>query len=381
MGDPPPGPSTSPAPVDSPTPNAEITRPEDRLARRGGVVEFLRPASWLFGGAVRLRNFAYDRGLLPTAHLDVPVVCVGNLTAGGTGKTPFVIWVCKRLAERGLRAGVLSRGYGAAQGERNDEAALLASALPGTPHVQDPDRARGGERLVAEQRVDAVVLDDGFQHRRLRRDLDLVLVDATRPWGLARPADGVAPVRALLPRGLLREPAAGLSRADAIVVTRADQVAPADLEALLQELTELAPGCGIATAAHRPRRLIDAAGNDVGLESLYGREVDLVSGIGNPEAFEATVRRLGARVVTHRRFRDHHAYTARDLADLGAGGRWIVATTKDAPKLPTIDEPVVLLDVSMAILSGEPVLAALFESLPVGRTTRERRALHEGLHG
>ncbi len=366
-------------PVDSSNP--QPLRPEQQLARRGGLAELLWPAAWLYGGVARLRNAAYERGFLPSFRLEAPVVCVGNLTAGGTGKTPFTVWVCRELERRGLRPGVLSRGYGSTDGGPNDETRALAAVLPGTPCVQDADRVRGGERLATRHRVDVVVLDDGFQHRRLRRDLDLVLVDATRPWGLAPPPGGGAPVRAMLPRGLLREPPCGLARADAVVVTRADQVDPATLEALLEELAERAPGRGIATAAHRPSRLHDAAGSDLGLESLYGREVDLVSGIGNPEAFEATVRRLGARVAEHRRFPDHHAFAPGDLAGLGGAGRWIVATTKDAPKLPTIDAPVVLLEVEIAILTGAPVLAALLDSLPTGRQARERRALHEGLHG
>ena len=171
----------------------------DRLARRGGAVELLWLPALLFGAAARLRGWLYDHRLLPIRQLDTPVVSIGNLSVGGTGKTPMVAHVASRLQEMGLRPGVLSRGYGRGDAEQNEEACLLERLLPGVPQVQDPDRVAGGERLQ-ELGVDVIVLDDGFQHRRLGRDLDICLVDATRPWGL--PAMGHEPVRAPLPRGL-----------------------------------------------------------------------------------------------------------------------------------------------------------------------------------
>lgn len=360
-------------------PRRSPRRVEDRLAERGGAVELLRLPAALWRAASALRNSAYDRGLLPAARVDAPVVSVGNLTVGGTGKTPMVAWIVRELGRRGLRAGILSRGYGARDAAgRSDEARLLARLCPDAPHELDPDRVRGARRLV-DRGVDAVVLDDGFQHRRLARDLDLVLVDACRPFGLAAPRGGGAPVRALLPRGLLREPPAGLARAHALVLTRVDRAAPAAVSALAAELGALAPGLPVIETAHRPRRLVDAAGTDLGLESLAGRSVDLLSGIGNPAAFEAQVEALGARVRSHRRFPDHHPYCAADLA--GLGERWVVTTAKDAVKLPDVDAPVVVLEVELEVLRGGPVLEALLDALPPGRATRERRSLHEGLHG
>jgi tetraacyldisaccharide 4'-kinase len=152
---------------------------EERLARRGGAVELLRLPAALFGAAARLRGAAYDRGLLPSARLPVPVVSVGNVTAGGTGKTPAVLALVRALERRGARTAVLARGYGrergAASGDAlNDEGRELAAALPGLLQVQDADRVRGGRRLVAAG-AQAIVLDDGFQHRRLARDLDRVI--------------------------------------------------------------------------------------------------------------------------------------------------------------------------------------------------------------
>lgn len=316
--------------------------------RRGGAVELLRLPAALYGLAVRARRAAYDRRLLPRATLPVPVVSVGNLTAGGTGKTPFAAWLVLELARRGFAPGLLSRGYGAAAGEPNDEARVLAELCPGVPHVQDKDRARGGRELVARG-VDCVVLDDGFQHRRLARDLDLVLVDATQPWGLPEP-DGSAEeagevarraVRALLPRGLLREP----------------------LSSLDQELAAAAPGVPRVHAGFRARAIRDEDGQATPLERWRGREVDLASAIGNPRAFEALVRASGLRVREHRAFPDHHAYAREDLAGLGRD-RPLLVTHKDAVKLSALGLRFAVLDAEVRLLDGAPLVDALLERLP-----------------
>jgi len=359
--------------------SARARRVEERLARRGGAVELLRLPAALFGAAAGLRGALYDRGWLPVERLDVPVVCVGNLTAGGTGKTPMVVWVARELQRRGLRPGLSSRGYGARAGEVSDEGRLLDRLLPGVPRVESADRARAGRELEARG-CDAVVLDDGFQHRRLVRDLDLVLVDATRPWGLPASGAGGAPVRAFLPRGLLRESPRGLARAGAAVITRVDQADERTVEALAAELERWAPGLGVATARHRPVRIAGPGAESAHPGALAGREVDLVSGVGNPDAFEASVRALGARVHEHRRFADHHAYRPDDLRGLGEAGRWLLATAKDAVKLG--DDPRLrVLEVELEIASGRSLLEALLDSLPAGRAQRQRRTLHEGLHG
>jgi tetraacyldisaccharide 4'-kinase len=197
-------------------------RAERWLARRGGGVELLRVPALAFGLAAGLRRGLYDRGWLPQEHLDVPVVSVGNLSAGGTGKTPCVRWLAEACLARGRRPGIVSRGYAAPADGPNEETRMLARALPDVLAIESVDRAAGGRALV-ERGADLVLLDDGFQHRRLQRELDVVLIDATRPWGLPAPRPGAAPVCALLPRGLLREPPRALARADALVVTRCDR--------------------------------------------------------------------------------------------------------------------------------------------------------------
>lgn len=264
-------------------PGAARRRPEQVLARRGGGVELLRIPAALFGLIVDLRGALYERGWLPAERVEVPVISIGNLSAGGTGKTPFTIWLAEELLSRGRRPGVVSRGYRSGEGE-NDESRMLAGRLPSVERIENPERAAGARDLIARG-ADVILLDDGFQHRRLRRDLDLVLIDATRPWGLPSESEGRAPVRALLPRGLLREKPPALARADALVITRSDQVPAETLAELEASLIEQAPGPAILHAVHRPRRLRDVDGGSHELEELDGREVDLASGIGNPDAF------------------------------------------------------------------------------------------------
>lgn len=341
--------------------SARSPRWEDRLARRGGAVELLKLPASLFALAVRARGAAFDHGWIGSTRLDVPVVCAGNLTTGGTGKTPLVVWLVRELQARGFTPGILSRGYGAQRGAPNDEALLLARLCPGVPHVQDAQRARGGAELAARG-ANVIVLDDGFQHRQLARDLDLVLVDATRPWGLAADERGRA-VRALLPRGLLREPPAALSRADALVITRCDAVTPAELAALEGELATFAPGRPIALARHAPRALVDEHGVRTELAALRGVEVDLVSAIGHPAAFEKTIAALGLRVHEHRVFADHHHYTQAELAGLGSA-RPLVTTEKDAVKLAPLGVSFRALAVEIEFVRDAAPLRALLDALP-----------------
>ncbi len=362
-------------PVRSRTAPTDWTR---RLARRGGGIELLHAPAVLFGGIVRARRALFDLGLLPVARLPVPVVSIGNLTAGGTGKTPTAAWVVRELVRRSRRPGILSRGYGAVEGGPNDEASLLSRLCPGVPHVQDPKRARGGAQLVGHG-VDVVVLDDGFQHRWLARDLDLVLVDALRPWGLPR-VEGAAAVRALLPRGLLREPPSSLERADAIVITRSDQVPAAEIERLEAEVARLAPGRPLARAVHTPRAWRTEAGEEHPLASLADKKVDVLTALGNPDAFEATLRGLGLAVREHRALPDHHRFTAADLEGLGKG-RPLVVSGKDAVKLDALGAAYWCLEIDLSVTSGAAPLQALLDALPQSEGERRRDALHEGLHG
>ena len=264
----------------------------------------LRLASWPYGLGVRARNAGFDRGWKTVNRVPVPVVSVGNLTLGGTGKTPCVEYVARFYRELGIQVAIVSRGYGSAAGH-NDEAMVLEENLPDVPHLQDPDRVAAALRSVEELESELIVLDDGFQHRRLHRDLDVVLIDATRP-----PTHDY-----LFPRGTLREPASGLRRAGAVVLTRCDQVPPATVAATRAWLGRRFPGKPVATTEHRPVDLIGGETPEPA-EVLRGRGVAAFCGIGNPEAFRRTLEGLGVVVVQFRTFPDHHAYSLEDVGDL-----------------------------------------------------------------
>ena len=315
-----------------------------------------------YGLAVGLRNAAYDCGLLRAARAAIPVVSVGNLTLGGTGKTPLVAWLARSLETQGLRPVIVSRGYGAARGERSDEAAELALVLPGVPHVANRDRVAGVQSAAAAG-AEIAILDDGFQHRRLARDLDIVAVDATDPFGGGR----------LFPRGLLREPLRGLARAQAVVLTRAASVDAARRNEIRDMLARACRGGLPAVwveAAHRPVHLRSATSATQPLERLAGARIAAFAGIGNPAAFRTSLTNAGATLVGFRPFPDHHAYAASDLdalRDWAAGLRadLIVTTLKDLVKVRTErlgDIPLVALEIALEMLPAGDSSAGL-ESL------------------
>ncbi|MFM8434568.1 MAG: tetraacyldisaccharide 4'-kinase [Planctomycetia bacterium] len=322
---------------------------------RAGLAAIALP----YAAAVTIRNAAYDRGIAPTRRASVPVVCVGNMTLGGTGKTPLVAWVAARCVAAGRRPAIVSRGYGAARGQTSDEAAELALALPGVPHVADRDRVAAAAAAVA-QGADSIVLDDGFQHRRLARDLDIVAIDATDPFGCGH----------IFPRGLLREPLAGLRRAHAVVLTRADAVDADRRLAIMATLAEICRRGGPevwAETTHAPRRLRTAAGEHLPLDALRGQRVAAFCGIGNPAAFRLALERLGAELVDFAMYPDHHPYAAGDTAALAsrataARADLVVTTLKDLVKVQTESLgaiPLAALEIAIEFRAGEPSLEAL----------------------
>lgn len=303
-----------------------------RGQRRGLIPSILRSLLWLacwgYGLAVLLRNLAYARGWKRTHRARVPVISVGNLTVGGTGKTPMVEFVARYYRTYERQVAILSRGYGSDTG-RNDEALVLEENLPDVPHLQGADRALLAETAVEELESDLLVLDDGFQHRRLERDVDVVLIDATDPWGGGY----------LLPRGLLREPIASLRRSDAVVLTRCDQVEPGQLDAIYRRMERYTTGKVVAETSHAAQALVSATGQEEPVDGLRQRPIAGFCGIGNPEAFRRTLTDLGSKLVDFRSYPDHHAYTREDVEALRGHARTlpedalVVTTQKDLVKL------------------------------------------------
>ena len=350
------------------SPTQSGTRPELRLATRGGLKEALRLLTPVYAGVVSVRNSLYDVGALRARRAGVPVISVGNLTTGGTGKTPFVIWLVQRLRALGSNPGVLSRGYGRADGAaENDEGVLLSECHPELPQVQQADRVAGAAALEALG-ADLILLDDGFQHRRLARDLDLVLIDTTRPWGLPPAAPGAPPLEALLPQGLLREPVSSVKRADAVVLTRCDQSSEATLAEIEREVRRHAPDVPIAHAVHRPSRVVTPTGTQEP-SWLEGRSVTLLSGVGHPGAFEETARALGAEIRRVHVFDDHHTFTVSEVDGLCEEDTELLVTAKDAVKLRALDVPCASLEIEMDLIAGEKSLCDLVEAVIKGASS------------
>jgi len=315
----------------------------------GGIRGLLWLLQWPYRAAIWARNLGYRLGAIQTHRAQAPVISIGNLTTGGTGKTPMVAWLANHLVTNGHSVGLLSRGYRSeANDDGNDEKKLLEALCPATPHVQNPDRVAGAQHAITQQGCDVLVLDDGFQHRRLGRNLDIVLIDATCPFGFGH----------LLPRGLLREPLASLKRAAVIVVTRVDQITSGDGQLLRTRLSKWAGHDQIAEVAFPATRLVNADGESQPLESLAESRLAAFCGIGNPEAFWA-----GLDTVATRAFPDHHVYTDHELDGLAVWADQhqadvLVTTRKDLVKIPRArlrQTPLWAVDTAVEWISGRNI--------------------------
>lgn len=305
----------------------------------------LAPLAALYGAALAAREAALAAGALSVWRLPRPIISIGNLAVGGTGKTPVAIWLAERLRERGLRPGVALRGYGGSYegpAERvaprpgpgaarrwGDEACLLAHRLPETPVAVGRERALAALSLLAGGEVDVVLLDDGFQHRRLLRDLDIVLLDARRPLGNGR----------LLPAGPLREPPAALRRAGLIALTRWGEDPGADRRALESSASwGLDPGTPLARCRLRPAGIRSGSGEGIGTEVVAAGGCVAFCGIARPASFRETLDSLGIRPRAFAAFRDHHDFSELERGALEAEAArlraaWLLTTEKDAVRL------------------------------------------------
>jgi len=319
-----------------------------------------------YRGLLDTRDWLYARGVLRCRALGVPVISVGNLTVGGTGKTPTVELVVRTLLELGHRPAVLSRGYGRRShgirvvadsssmrlgaDEGGDEPVLLARRLPGVPVIVGTHRYAAGREAVERFGVSAIVLDDGFQHRTLAKDLEIVMARARAPWGNGR----------LLPGGPLREPLAALARAHLIVVTGAR--AANDVAEVAAATRVHAPHVPVLAARHVPTECWEASSmRALGVEALRGLKLFAFAGIGAPDSFRDTLGEAGAVEVGFARFADHHRYIAAELATLerrahAAAAVGLVTTEKDWMRvraLPFPAMPLYVLGVRLALLAGE----------------------------
>jgi tetraacyldisaccharide 4'-kinase len=367
--------------------------------RRGLLPTLLRTAFWLLSGiyrtVVKCRLFLYRERFIHDHHLGVPVISVGNITVGGTGKTPVVELLARALHARGRRVAILSRGYkskrprrapllrrliakaGMARKPRNppprvvsdgqrvlldshhagDEPFMLAQNCPGVPVVVDRDRVKAGRHAIKEFGADVLILDDGLQYLRLKHRHDIVLVDSTSPFGNGH----------MLPRGTLREPPRSLRRASYIFLTKAGQ---GDNSAVIEAIRRHNPVADIIECNHRPVHFQNIhTGERLPLDSFTDKFVGALSGIAVPQSFEEGLRRLGAKVGWTARFADHHRFEQREITQFvercaKACADAILTTEKDFvrfPKMATTELPMYFLRVEIEILRGREIFERLVD--------------------
>ena len=342
----------------------------------------LKQLSHLYRSATQLRLFLYDKGILRHHALGCQVISVGNLTVGGTGKTPVVEVFARELRKAGRRAAVLSRGYKKTEpvllkrlvdlvlvrGPRRpprvvsdgtrllldsamsgDEPYMLASNLPDVAVLVDKDRVKSGRYAIRKLGCDTLILDDGFQYMGLKHRMEIVLVDRTNPFGNEN----------VLPRGILREPIKNISRADFIFITKSNGTGT---EALRARLRDLNPRAEIIECQHCARHLQNVyTSEQKPLDYLDGLDVVVLSGIAAPAGFEREVEARGAKIVQRSRFADHHRYRQQEVIDIVNRGKRlqadaIITTEKDAVRFPRLDRcdvPIFFMRVDIEILSGE----------------------------
>lgn len=341
--------------------------------------------------AARLRNFLYSKGWLKAHRVNAVVLSVGNITVGGTGKTPLVIWLYKQIISdsrfqiSNSQCAILTRGYKALKDTRlktqdsrgktqdyRDEPAILIEKCPEVKVIVNPDRVWGAVEAINKFGAKVLIMDDGFQHRRLVRDLDIVAIDATRPFGYGK----------ILPAGLLREPVSSLKRADAVVITRCDQNNDTELSEIEKKLLRINPKMIIARSIHAPAYVKSTDNKEISLEHIKVKKIFAFCGVGNPDAFLNTIKQLGANLVGSKVYNDHHHYTNDCLADIykqaGALKADLILTTqKDWTKIISdfrfqISDfesslPLAYIGIEIKFLAGEDKLRGLIEKTLAGK--------------
>ena len=359
---------------------------QDQPAGINFLLGTLKGLSFLFAGIVQIRHFLYRTGVMRRYPLGVQVISIGNVTAGGTGKTPVTEIFARTLAAEGRKVAILSRGYRrkeapwwqrlftqvveqplvVSDGKRvlldsatgGDEPYMLASNLPGVAVVVDRNRVKAGRYAVKRFGCDTIILDDGFQYQKLRHSIEVVLVDATNPFGNGN----------MLPRGVLREPVRALQRADIIFLTKCR----GDVSSVKEEIRRYNTTAEIVECNHTPRVLKDVwSREEHPLEWLQGKTLCTLSGIASPKGFENSLRNLGAKVVWCERYADHHRYDASEVlyalnrsADMGADA--LVTTEKDAVRFPRFESSPIrclYLRIAIEILAGQESFSQIIDRI------------------
>jgi len=336
-----------------------------------------------------LRNFLYSKGWLKTYRANAIVISIGNITAGGTGKTPLVIWLCNQIIKKfksqisNYNCAILTRGYKATKKLKlktknySDEPVILAESCPEAEVIVNPDRVAGAAEAVNKFGAKVLIMDDGFQHRRLARDLDIVTIDGTCPFGYGK----------VLPAGLLREPVAALKRADAVVVTRCDQTAESELTQLEEKLQQVNPNMIIARSIHAPVCAKSIGHKEIALKELKDKKIFAFCGIANPDAFLNTIKNIEANLVGSKIYNDHYHYTDSNIADIHEEARHlkadlILSTQKDWFSSPAFAGassvipaqagiPFAYLAIELRFISGEDKITQLIENALRGKIPRK----------
>lgn len=333
----------------------------------------LTPFYLLYCVVIWIRNFCYTSGIIEQKELPCQVISVGNIVVGGSGKTPIVIAIAELLQKNSYKVGVLLRGYKGksnreitlvSDGEKRlctrdecgDEADMLARQLTNIPIIIGKQRHLTGKAILERFECDVLILDDGFQHRQLSRDLDIVTIDATQPYGTGK----------MLPIGTLREPKSSIQRADLIILTRTDtpNIDIADIKA---ELHRIAPNTPILESVHKPTYLYRLNQQDknvtMKVDNLIKKRILAVCGIGNPNAFVSTLQKYNPETVELCAFADHHNYTISDLQYIKQRmkqyeSEYVIITQKDEQKIASLspDLPIVVLGIELVITDGIEIL-------------------------
>jgi len=352
-----------------------LTREDRSLSAFGWrlLLETVRP---LYAVGVWFRNRNFDRDPRKITHAAVPVLSIGNLTLGGTGKSPAVLRIAQELESMGLKVAVLSRGYRAKEqnpgvrthtetqdhaansvsaGHLNDEGKEMARRLPNAVFLQNPNRCESACRAVEEFGAQILLLDDGFQHRKLFRNGDIVLIDAEEPFGLTG---------RLFPCGTLREPMQSLARADVVVLTHSDRLTPRERHSLQEELAERFPSPKPrlwVESVHCPSALTDTRGNILPKEDFQEKRLGAFCGIGKPAGFFRSLDEFGLAVHAEKIYPDHHPFGTKEIAELTQWAQEnrldaLVCTEKDAVKLPPAlptGTPIAVLRIELEFLEGK----------------------------